>query len=415
MARRRRKNSKNSNQANNYEVCVICSTQNQMINYIPLKLEQFNFETIYNITITGSNYFENGTWDKNLKNVLSKEFEDIKIEQTNTHSVSKILENKELEKLQEIDGKIFWNITGGQRTILLSIMKIIKSSDKRKDDVICYLEGNNNQIYISDINHKNPKAINYSQEKFDLDIVKALKLGGFKISESSSDTDYLDDDILEKFISLYEDRDNKLRELLIETNKSTTEQEALNKLKHLDISRNKLEQLNISKQDAVKKIFEVIEWGYKKNKSTPFGYILEEMTRYIISQSIDNIQELKTNVRLYNSEKIEDVNNTQIDEFDVLLLTKNGKLIVFECKSGSMHPDIAKSTKYSTYAVSGVYGLPILITPLLKEEIPPSDKFKDLGDKYSDIKASVSSALRSSLKVWGLDEIEEKLKKYIEL
>jgi hypothetical protein len=141
------------------------------------------------------------------------------------------------------------------------------------------------------------------------------------------------------------------------------------------------------------------------------------MTYHIIntSKDKDNIQELKTHVRLYNDTKINEVNNTQIDEFDVLLLTKNGKLMVFECKSGSMHPDIAKSTKYSTYAVSGVYGLPILITPLLKNEIPPEGTFENLGDAYSDIKASVSSAKRAGLEVWGIDEIATKLEKYINL
>jgi len=80
-----------------------------------------------------------------------------------------------------------------------------------------------------------------------------------------------------------------------------------------------------------------------------------------------------------------------------------------------MHPDIAKSTKYSTYAISGVYGLPILITPLLKNEIPPSPDFKNLGNKYNTIKASVASAKRAGLEVWGLDDIEKNLKKYIEL
>jgi len=400
MARRKHKNN-NQNNFDKYKVCVICSTQNQIVNYIPLKMEKFNFETIYNITITSSNYFENKTWDKNLRETLDKNFEDIEISQEDTHSVSKILENRELQLLKDLDKKIFWNITGGQRTILLSIMEIIKNNEKRKDDVICYLEGNSNQMYISNISHQNPKAINYTQENFNLDITKALKLGGFKISEAKSEENYLDNNTLKEFITLYEKIDNGLRELMIDINKDTTKKQALDKLKQLT---------NISSKDKIEK---VIEWGFAKNKSTPFGYILEEMTRYIISQSISNIQELKTNVRLYNINKTEDVNNTQIDEFDVLLLTKNGKLIVFECKSGSMHPDIAKSTKYSTYAVSGVYGLPILITPLLKEEIPPSNKFKNLDEKYKDIKASVSSAIRSSLKVWGLNEIKIELDKYL--
>jgi hypothetical protein len=389
------------------KVCVICSTQNQMVNYIPLKMEKkFTFETIYNITVAGSTYFNNATWDKNLKATLNKTFEDISLQQSDTHSVAKILENKQLESLKTLGSPICWNITGGQRTILLAIMEIIKSSDTRNHDVICYLEGNNNQMYISDIHHQKADVIDYSKEEFDLDITKALKLGGFKISEIKGDENHIDENSLKSFITEYKNTKNGLRDLMIQTNKTMNESDAITKL----------QSLKLPNEDAIKT---VIKWGYTKNKSTPFGYILEEMTHYLIKQSkyYEDITELKTklkiNVRLYNDEKISEINNTQIDEFDVLLLTKNGKLIVFECKSGSMHPDIAKSTKYSTYATSGVYGLPILITPLLQAEIPPKGTFQNLGDTYSDIKASASSALRAGLEVWGIDKIEEHLKKYI--
>jgi len=398
----RKRETRAENEFKEYKICVICSTQNQMVNYIPLSIKKFNFETIYNITIKGSEYFKNKDWDKNLKEVLGREFKDIELEQSDTYSVSKILENKEFEELIKNEKSVFWNITGGQRTILLAINKAISEQRTDKNDKICYLEGNNNQIYISDISHQNSKPINYSKENFNSDITKALKLGGFKIAKAKGDTDFLDNNHLEKFFEVYKNTKNGLRELLIDTNKDTSLQEALDSLN----------KLNISNKDIVKLI---IKWGYNKNESTPFGYILEEITRYKVEKLSAKIQEIQTNVRLYNKEKIEDINNTQIDEFDVLLLTKHGKLIVFECKSGSMHPDIAKSTKYSTYAISGVYGLPILITPLLKNEIPPSSSFKNLGNKYNTIKASVASAQRAGLEVWGLDDIEENLKKYIEL
>jgi len=400
MARKR----KIENKFKDYKVCVICSTQNQMVNYIPLSMKKFNFETIYNITISGSAYFKNSDWDKNLKKVLGREFIDIELEQSDTHSVSKILENEEYEKLINSKDKIFWNITGGQRTILLAINKSIQKKRSERGDIICYLEGNSNKIYTSNIDYNNnAKPINYDKEEFDLDITKALQLGGFKISEAKGAENLLDNALLEEFIPIYETLDNGLRDLLIDSNTDATQQQILDSLKKLNI---------LDKEDIVKS---VIKWGFDKNKSTPFGYILEEITRYQVEKLSDKIQEIKTNVRLYNEEKIEDINNTQIDEFDVLALTKNGKLIVFECKSGSMHPDIAKSTKYSTYAISGVYGLPILITPLLKKEIPPSSDFKKLGDKYDTIKASVASAMRAGLEVWGLDEIEDKLGNYIEL
>jgi len=90
-----------------------------------------------------------------------------------------------------------------------------------------------------------------------------------------------------------------------------------------------------------------------------------------------------------------------------------------------MSGDVAKSTKYSTYAVSGVYGKPILITPLLKEEIIAIRKKSTLSKEYDDeydylkddlyiaIRRAINSAIRAGLEVWGLDEIEDKLGNYI--
>lgn len=58
--------------------------------------------------------------------------------------------------------------------------------------------------------------------------------------------------------------------------------------------------------------------------------------------------------------------------------------------------------------LGGAYGLPILITPLLASD--------DLsGDEYKYIKSAVKSAKRASLEVWGIDEIEAKLTKYIDI
>ncbi len=379
------------------------STLNQMVNYIPLK--HYAFSGIYNITVTGSDYVTNKKWDENLQKVLDSEGisfniksdeHNLKIEQDKVSDIEHILETLEANFQGK---KIFWNITGGQRPFVLAIQQIAKA-----DDVICYLEGNNSQMVLLQNNHEIEDVKSYSLEG--LTIETALKLMGFVTNKIQSDENHIDENSLKSFITEYKNTKNGLRDLMIETNKTMNESDAITKL----------QSLKLPNEDAIKT---VIKWGYTKNKSTPFGYILEEMTHYLIKQSkyYEDITELKTklkiNVRLYNDEKISEINNTQIDEFDVLLLTKNGKLIVFECKSGSMHPDIAKSTKYSTYAVSGVYGLPILITPLLQSEIPPKGTFQNLGDTYSDIKASASSALRAGLEVWGIDEIATKIEKYI--
>jgi hypothetical protein len=265
----------------------------------------------------------------------------------------------------------------------------------KNDDVICYLEGNNNQMVLLKNNAELKDIIDdYSiDNRDDLNIETALKLMGFKTSSIISDNNHLDTKIINKFIVEYK----KIVKLLIKMNTKMIEEDAIKELKLLQVNnKNEIEK--------------VIRWGYGQNKSTPFGFILEEMTYHLINNSkyIKNIMELKTNVRLYADEQ-----NRQLDEFDIALLTKNGKFMIFECKSGGMGGDVAKSTKYSTYAVSGAYGLPILITPLLQDDI---DIIDDLDkDIYGYIQSAYKSAIRAGLDVWGLDKIEDRLKKYIEL
>ena len=52
------------------------------------------------------------------------------------------------------------------------------------------------------------------------------------------------------------------------------------------------------------------------------------------------------------------------DEIDIALLTNTGRIINFECKSGSLKGDNAKSHNFTTYSLSGVFGAPIFLTPL---------------------------------------------------
>jgi len=92
-------------------------------------------------------------------------------------------------------------------------------------------------------------------------------------------------------------------------------------------------------------------------------------------------------------------------------LTKNGKFIIFECKSGGMSGDVAKSTNYSTYAISGVYGKPILITPLIESEIKDMNSLD--SDIYDKVKSAINSAKRATLDVWGIEKIAENIAEYI--
>lgn len=56
-------------------------------------------------------------------------------------------------------------------------------------------------------------------------------------------------------------------------------------------------------------------------------------------------------------------------QLDLMLLLKSGQVVVFECKSGNMDSVNAKSREFTAYALSGVYGKPVLVVPLLSQDI----------------------------------------------
>lgn len=71
-----------------------------------------------------------------------------------------------------------------------------------------------------------------------------------------------------------------------------------------------------------------------------------------------------------------------------------------------MSAENAKSREHTAYALGGVYGKPILITPLSKREAVEDVK----SDGYENIIKAYSSARRAGLEVFHLDTLNEDLK-----
>jgi len=327
------------------------------------------------------------------------------------------------------DKKIFWNITGGQRNFVLAINQVA-----REDDIICYLEGNNNQMLLYSKDNISKGSIeDYGIE--DLTIEIALKLMGFQFNSENIEIGKNNErKFYKKFYSEYV-KNRELREWLIILNKSypklrdkkkNENEESYKKLKdEYPTKKKNFEGKKASAKDKIKNILSSLDQELlekKLNRSQSFGYILEELTFYKLEELLEPLIK-KKKVTLVHSLKIknEKINDVTVAEFDIALLIDNGKFIMFECKSGGMTGDTAKARNYATYAVSGVYGLPILITPIISDEADKEVKDEILQDDYYDIykniKTAIASAERAGLDVWYLDNMdsEDNLKKYIEL
>ncbi|MCB0556730.1 MAG: hypothetical protein KDD02_24505, partial [Phaeodactylibacter sp.] len=141
--------------------------------------------------------------------------------------------------------------------------------------------------------------------------------------------------------------------------------------------------------------------GYAK-RSFPFGHMLEEMFAQKLWKLLNGrIADMAFNLKLFSPKEIID---EQIDEIDIAILTKTGQLVVFEVKSGDMSGDVAKSTKYTTYAIAGVYGKPVLLTALLKHQFDEvEDITKNKNWAYGGSAAAFQAARRAQLPIIALD------------
>ena len=382
---------------------VCASTLNQMVNYIPLVMDEFKFKDFYTVTLYNKNskekVKENKKWDENLQETLDKNiitFNEIKIEQNEFLKVSKTtqafddaLKNK----------KVFWNLTGGQRPFVLAVLEYVKD---KPEHYIAYLEGNTGQISVKSASEE--ILIPYSLPK-GTKIETALKLMGFNAQSTLSMKESTEEEqkFWLYFYEKYKDTSSKLREKLVLLNKKRNEHGTYFTKEDKESFWNQIYQickLDIHNDNSYLKRFR-----FESKNQFPFGYILEEMCFHILyNTAVKYSLGIYSSVRTYSIEA-----ESQLDEFDILILTNQGTILNIECKSGIMDGDVAKSTKYSTYAISGVYGKPTLITPLLESEILNKTPKYPLQKSFD----AINAAMRAGLPIWSIDKIKKELEEII--
>jgi hypothetical protein len=455
------------------EAMVICSTLNQITNYLMIK--KYKPKKIYNITYKNDddNKFDNEKWDEYLKKQLKKDkdfedfenkdwneylkyeleedkkyFIDIKLSLEETLQIKKI--KKEFEILKDKEKEIYWHITGGQRLIAMVIKDIIKD---RKKDKILYVEGNTEKL-ISYNYEFNPTEESYNDNS--LNFNQALSLVGFNLSEKNikkEESKYKDiREFIEKeiisndkeykfYLNLYDffiDKDmgkdfkiNKeiLNDIKTKEDKIDFNEDYCTSFKNALIFSNRIKD-KVKRKEFIKDIFEKIkeinkeldfeccDSDYKNimDKSFPFGYIFEKIILYkifsIIQEEDNKISDIIASMKtLSNDDTVKGI----VDEIDIALLKNTGKIINLECKSGKMDGDNAKSNKYTTYRLSGVFGMPYLVTPLLEGEENVNEKENPEKEKFI-LKKSIeafNSAKRAELKVINFNKLTEEIIKII--
>lgn len=426
---------------------VICSTLNQVVNYIPYKMivnekNNENFKVL-NITPSKKNEsenvyfkrFDNKRWDEIIREALvGKKIINIDLEKACLKESYEFKDNSQKTGLWSDEGepkKTLWNVTGGQRSTMLQVLKYIKT-EERFDDYIIYIEGNANEIFV--LKHENNDFETYrvTNEKYgldrkDLSIKKTLNLMGFDCNEKKN---YIDEEFPENIREVVEVMVKKY------DNKVSNNKDFITNIRLMNKSENKkaleiVESLiKAELNDKAKDEGRYYEEVCRKNDN-PFGYILEYIAVSKIKEAVKNLNceqkyfiELQHSISVFRKGTGDTLKNryninkmNKLAEFDIVLLNRAGQVIVFECKSGVMTSDVSKARHYTSLAVGGVYGKPILITPFFKAELSQIHKVyfeskekEALNEFDSAMLEAVRAASRANMDIWGIDEIEDKLK-----
>lgn len=433
---------------NRIENLVICSTLNQITNYLMIK--KYNPKKIYTITLKNNNQsnvnINTEKWDRRLEDVVKKKFnkkiEKIYITQNDIYKIQKI-KNKIDIRFKNIDKSetTYWHITGGQRLISIAMSEYIKD---RENDKLLYVEGNSEKIIQLKFNGENATDVFGSEYgDIDLNFNTALALVGFhqsKEQKNSFESIEEEEKYFRKeqqfYLDIYKiignDENNNKLEIKIILDERTRKRE---QNFYIDTPRNLLLKSNTITDEAERKMFlkelflniyhkkiaiEDLEKFIELKKAKPAGYIFEKLVSYQINQLIsknNHIVDMQTSLKAYYNRNENNISRKQVDEIDIILLTDTGKIINFECKSGEMSGDNAKSTNYTTYRLAGVFGMPVLVSPLYKNEIaknvtPQGVSLEKNSNIYLEHQFSAfRSAERAELTVIHIDDIKNGLRK----
>lgn len=439
------------NQVRNCDTYVLCSTLNQIVNYLPLKEIVENRKSgtgtlrIINITYKSlgesnakpvnpllQSRFQNENWDKNLMDALDEKLK-INLEHKWKNSQDQITLNRVFDEdeyedairseIHEGTKVIIWNLTGGQRGILLSVMRFIEKDNTDREHMILYLEGNSQGAIVGKYEENNWKYAQLERPYGDssLTIRRFFQLAGYQaIAQEEFNFDE------NKWYSK-KGCGNEIEQRIKAYKALLNEYKQKKELRKSLILNNKEKGEN--KEDCFREIIDKTEMAadLKKEiiksagkKSYPFGYVLEFLTEVALLEAVKGMepgkrscfQSIGFNVDIQHNNRQNTYSNKvsgsqNFCQLDLVLLLKSGQTIVFECKSGNMDSVNAKSREFTAYALGGVYGKPVLIIPLISQDIE-ENKTKDNED-YGHIWASMGAAGRAGLDICLLDELPRNL------
>lgn len=429
----------------NRNIMVVMSTGNQTVNAIPVDILNID-----EVIILNTNFSKKRGFTKNLVDYFKRKkinFQVIHVDEVEEVNVN-LLANK-IKTLTENtkQDRCYINITGGQKIYAVAAAKALENFEKNKNFLL-YLDAHNNFMYV-----------NEEKKKYDsqLNLEDILNLYGYTYIKSDSiKWNYKDLEKhsliqLNKLVNKFINDDNISKKFFV--SKTLNEQNNIKRLyKNLERTLESLEELELDnslyrnymnqfkkiyrdeidspfeykeKENQVKELLKVVnlntkvlegEFGEEKNPS--IGGLFEKLVLSKVLKSIEGNDELKKNIKeIYTTVKTvknegDITKNSFESEYDVVLVTTKGTLLILEVKSGKYDGDTVKGKEYGAISKSGPYGRSAIVGPLINRFI---DKNGNSKVEYvsSTIINHENVCQNTGIKYIRFDNIEESIKSLI--
>jgi len=333
------------------EKCMICiSTRQNTANLIPFL--QFDFDLMI---MLNTDHAQKEKWSEGLKQVLDERGKKIKI-----YPIGSGLDL--VDMLQRIRGivaqnaAVCWNIGGGQKMQQMAMIRVFEERlNKDRQDWACYADPSTKKIYKINGDKHNLKS---SEFVIDTAITLNEILTIFQLKKRQSNKDILlwnrtgaESQAVAQFrdSSYFWDRDKRhgLLEAVIDNDKD--QPEILKGLKH--------DYADYFEQIVQSEIIKILR------AHAPGHHITEA----------------------WGNVRVKDKDNKEIAEWDVVLVTDFGTLIILDAKTGIFKSKDEDARLFNLEKATGFYGKFWLIIPYLFEDMDSETFTAKFGKKAKEM------------------------------
>ena len=328
--------------------CMICiSTRQNTANLIPFL--QFDFGTMI---ILETEYAQKEKWSDGLEKVLNESGK-----KTKNYTIGSGLDLSEM--LARIRGivtgydSVCWNIGGGQKMQQMAMMRVFEERLRHnKKDWACYADPGTKNIYtITGDKHNLDSAQQAINTAITLDDILTV----FQLRKRQSNRDVL----------LWQRAETKGR-LVGNTFRDASY--------FWDTAKRR--ELLRAVFDGTEKNHDILN-GYEHGYADYFEEIAQaEVVKILRRHAPDHhITEAWGNVR------VKDKNNKEIAEWDIVLVTDFGTLIILDAKTGIFKSKDEDARLFNLEKATGFYGKFWLIIPYLFEDMKTEEFYAEFGDE----------------------------------